>query len=84
MRPCKKCGGKTHVLDTRQNFGDEETYRLCQCYDCGRRFKTVEYEIEETPNTIDIWNSIERRRMSTRRSEGGDRYYVQRAYPQYE
>ena len=44
---CPKCGGKTHVRDNSGNKDTNENYRQRVCKECGHRFYTVEFEVEE-------------------------------------
>jgi transcriptional regulator NrdR family protein len=43
---CPVCGGKNHVVDTRQDI--DAVYRKRICKECGHEFFTVEFETEST------------------------------------
>ena len=43
---CPICGGKTRVIDSSFNYVDNERYRKRLCTKCGKKFYTIENEID--------------------------------------
>lgn len=56
---CPNCGGKIRVLDVRQDFHDNETYRKKECRDCHYIFFTIEYDVNPD-SMIKKWASLDR------------------------
>ena len=54
---CPKCGGKILTIDTAQYNDTNETYRRKVCASCGNVVFTVEFEIEDTKEMREIWNT---------------------------
>lgn len=43
---CPICGGKTRVVDSSFNYVDNERYRKRLCTKCGKKYYTIEKEID--------------------------------------
>ena len=67
LMTCPKCGGKVRVVKTENYVAKNEIYRQQICFNCGRSFYTVEFDVEETPEFKILWNAVHK--DNVRRSE---------------
>lgn len=56
---CPKCGSKTGVLKTRFNVNENEIYRyrVCKNENCGCKFYSAEFMIEENEIFNEQWKA---------------------------
>ena len=52
---CPKCGGKTRVTDNVNIISTNERYRQRTCKECGHKFYTVEFEVEDDEQFRKTW-----------------------------
>lgn len=60
---CPKCGGKIDTKDTRHT-PENETLRLKECRNCGRRFKSIEFETMADAALERLWRLCDRSNKS--------------------
>lgn len=63
MLACPRCGGDAKVVDTVNNFFDDEVYRRRKCTDCGHIVYTVEREVQMSEQFLDRWNEHHRQTL---------------------
>ena len=59
---CPKCEGKVTVTDSVHNSDTNETYRYKECLGCGRKFYTIEFEVDVDDKFMDEWYKHHRSR----------------------
>lgn len=52
---CPRCEGKVGVIDNTSNPNTNENYRLRKCLECGKKFYTIEMEVETNKEFLDLW-----------------------------
>lgn len=71
MMSCPKCGGDAKVIDTVNNFEDDEVYRKRKCDDCGHIIYSVEIEVQMSKQFLDRWNEHHRQTSHKKHSKKG-------------
>lgn len=57
---CPKCNSKSIVGVNRPDTDRNEVYRAHKCKECGHKFHTVEFVVEETESFKKLWKSLMR------------------------